>query len=103
IAERRSGSQFDPGLVEILCDHADEIFDGLSDVGTWQMVIDAEPALTVVLSGAGVDRTLGAIAEFVDLKSPYMLGHSTAVAELAAAAARHLALGEGEVTTLRRA
>ena len=67
------------------------------------MVIDAEPALTVVLSGAGVDRALRAIAEFVDLKSPYMLGHSTAVAELAAAAGRHLDLGDDEVTTLHRA
>jgi HD-GYP domain-containing protein (c-di-GMP phosphodiesterase class II) len=103
IAERRSGSQFDPTLVRILCDHATEIFDGLSDVGTWQMVIDAEPALTVVLSGAGVDRALQAIAEFVDLKSPYMLGHSTAVAELAAGAGRHLNLGADEVTTLHRA
>src|SRR4249919_3533762 len=102
IAERRSGSQFDPGLVEILCDHADEIFDGLSDVGTWQMVINAEPALTVVLSGAEVDRALRAIAEFVDLKSPYMLGHSTGVAELGAGAGRHLDLGDDEVTTLRR-
>jgi len=103
VAERRSGSQFDPTLVRILCEHAAEIFDGLSEVGTWRMVIDAEPALTVMLSGTGVDRALRAIAEFVDLKSPYMLGHSTAVAELAAAAGRHLNLGEGEVTTLRRA
>ena len=56
-----------------------------------------------MLSGAGVDRALRAIAEFVDLKSPYMLGHSTAVAELAAAAGRHLDLGDDEVTTLHRA
>ncbi|TPW15912.1 MAG: LuxR family transcriptional regulator, partial [Acidimicrobiaceae bacterium] len=103
LAERRSGSQFDPTLVRVLCDHATEVFDGLSDVGTWQMVIAAEPALTVVLSGAGVDRALRAIAEFVDLKSPYMLGHSTAVAELAASAGRHLNLAGDEVTTLRRA
>lgn len=103
IAERRSGSQFDPTLVRILCDNADEIFDGLSEVGTWQMVIDAEPALTMMLSGAGVDRALRAIAEFVDLKSPYMLGHSIAVAELAAAAGRHLDLGEDEIRTLQRA
>lgn len=100
LAERRSGSQFDPKLVQALCDHAAEIFDGLADVGTWQSVIDAEPALTVVLSGSAVDRALQAIAEFVDLKSPYMLGHCVAVAELAAAAGRHVNLGDDEVRTL---
>jgi HD-GYP domain-containing protein (c-di-GMP phosphodiesterase class II) len=103
LAERRSGSQFDPELVLMLCDHAAELFDGLADVGTWQSVIAAEPALMVVLSGSAVDRALQAIAEFVDLKSPYLLGHSVAVAELAAAAGRHLNLGEDEVRALRRA
>ena len=102
-AQRRSGSQFDPTLVQTLCDHAAEVFDGLADVGTWQAVVDAEPALTVVLSGAAVERALRAIAEFVDLKSPYMLGHSVAVAELAAAAGRHLTLSADEIRTLQRA
>ena len=103
LAERRSGSQFDPTLVATLRAHATEVFDALSDVGTWQAVIDAEPALTVVLSGAAVDRALRAVAEFVDLKSPYMLGHSVAVAELTAAAGEHLDLSDGEVQLLRRA
>ena len=103
LAKRRSGSQFDPTLVETLCAHAAEIFDGLTDVGSWQAVIDSEPALTVLLSESGVDAALRAIAEFVDLKSPYMLGHSVAVAELAAAAGRHVSLSAGEIQTLHRA
>jgi HD-GYP domain-containing protein (c-di-GMP phosphodiesterase class II) len=103
VAQRRSGSQFDPTLVQVLCDHAAEVFEGLDDVGTWQTVIDAEPALTVVLSGSAVDRALRALAEFVDLKSPYLLGHSVAVAELAAAAGRHLNLSDDEIRKLHRA
>ena len=51
------------------------------DVGE---VIDAEPALRVTLSDDEFDRALRAIADFVDLKSPYTLGHARAVAELAA-------------------
>ena len=51
-------------------------------------MIDAEPALAVVLSGERFDAALLAIANFVDLKSPYTLGHARAVAELAAAAGR---------------
>jgi HD-GYP domain-containing protein (c-di-GMP phosphodiesterase class II) len=44
-----------------------------------------------------------AIANFVDLKSPYSLGHSRAVADLAAAAGVQLGLAEAEQRTLRRA
>ena len=103
LAQRRSGSQFDPTLAQVLCDDAAQIFDGLTDVGTWQSVIDAEPKLTVVLSERAVDDALQAIAEFVDLKAPYMLGHSVAVAELAAAAGRARGFGNDEVRVLRRA
>ena len=63
-------------------------------------MIDAEPALTIGLTDAeGATDALLAIAEFVDLKSPFMLGHSTAVAELAAAAERQLGLGDDDVKT----
>ena len=66
-------------------------------------MIAAEPALAVVLSGERFDAALEAIAAFVDVKSPYSLGHSRAVAELAARAGAALALKEEEVRTLRRA
>ena len=58
--------------------------DAIRDVGRSDRV---EPALTVVLSGERFDAALTAIADFVDLKSPYTLGHARAVADLAAAAA----------------
>jgi len=66
-------------------------------------VIEAEPALAVVLSGDRFDAALVAIANFVDLKSPYTLGHSSAVAKLAASAAIQLGMPEAEVRTMRRA
>ena len=82
---------------------ADVILSGLDDAATWDAVIEAEPALAVVLSGERFDAALLAIASFVDLKSPYFLGHARAVADLAAEAGARLGLGEGEVRTLRRA
>ena len=45
-------------------------------------MIAAEPALAPVLSGEQLDAALLAIADFVDLKSPYTLGHASAVADL---------------------
>jgi HD-GYP domain-containing protein (c-di-GMP phosphodiesterase class II) len=103
IARQRSGGQFDPALAARLCAEMGEILDGLDTLQTWGAVIAAEPALAVVLSGERFDAALLAIANFIDLKSPYTLGHSRAVAELAAEAASQLALSEGEIRTVSRA
>jgi HD-GYP domain-containing protein (c-di-GMP phosphodiesterase class II) len=66
-------------------------------------VIAAEPALAVELSEVQLDDALAAIANFVDLKSPFTLGHSVAVAELAEQAGRRLGLPAEQVRLLRRA
>ncbi|HEX5586067.1 MAG TPA: HD domain-containing phosphohydrolase [Acidimicrobiia bacterium] len=103
IAERRAGKQFDPRLSAVLVADAEKVFNGIDDLGSWDAVIDGEPALTVVLSPEECDAALEAIARFVDLKSPYRLGHSQAVADLAANAGRLLALPPDEIRTLFRA
>ncbi|HEV7559628.1 MAG TPA: HD domain-containing phosphohydrolase, partial [Kofleriaceae bacterium] len=102
-ARKYSGSQFDPSLATLVRTSAQELFDGLDGLRTWDAVIDAEPALAVVLSDPQFDAALLAIATFVDLKSPHTLGHSRAVAELAAAAGVVLDLPASDVHTLRRA
>ncbi len=103
LARSRSGSQFDPDLVECLDADADDIFEGLDEISTWTAVIEAEPALTVKLSDDEFDSALLAIANFVDLKSPFTLGHSRAVADLSAAAGNELGLDAADVRALRRA
>jgi HD-GYP domain-containing protein (c-di-GMP phosphodiesterase class II) len=103
LARKRSGKQFDPRLADLVVTRPDEILGGLDSVGTWEAVIDAEPALAVVLSGERFDAALLAIANFVDLKSPYKLGHARAVADLAAAAAARLGLPAADARELYRA
>ena len=103
LARRRSGTQFDPALVALLCANAATIFGDLDSVGTWDAVIDAEPALNRQLTGERFDAALEAVANYVDMKSPYFLGHSRAVADLAAEAATRLGLPAGEVRNIRRA
>jgi HD-GYP domain-containing protein (c-di-GMP phosphodiesterase class II) len=102
LADRRAGSQFDPALAAALRDDPEAILGGLDSANTWSAVIEAEPSLRVTLSGDAFDRALRAIADFVDLKSPYTLGHARAVAELAAATGVQLGLPEDEATLLRR-
>jgi HD-GYP domain-containing protein (c-di-GMP phosphodiesterase class II) len=103
LARERSGKQFDPNVAAIVERDAEEVVGGLDGVSTWNAVIDAEPALGVVLNADAFDRALVAIANFVDLKSPFFLGHARAVSELAAEAGIRLGLADGEIRALRRA
>ena len=103
LARRRSGKQFDPTLAALVQTEGASILAGLESVSTWDVVVESEPALAVWLAGDEVDTALTAVANFVDLKSPYTLGHAVAVAELAAAAGAEAGLGESDVRTLRRA
>ena len=103
LVQRRAGAQFDPALAATFCQHAEAILDGLTASETWDAVIGAEPALGVYLSPTEFDEALLAIADFVDLKSPYTLGHGRAVSELAGAAGAKVGLGGLELIALRRA
>jgi len=103
LAQKRSGTQFDPEIAECFCDSADELLAPLAEATTWDAVIDAQPGLRRTLSDTELDDALEAIADFADLKSPYTLGHSRAVADLAAEAARHCGTPDEELAGLRRA
>jgi HD-GYP domain-containing protein (c-di-GMP phosphodiesterase class II) len=100
VARKRRGRQFDPALCRIVEDDGDRIFGALDDAPTWEAVVAAEPSLAVVLRGEEVEAALRAVATFVDLKTPSMLGNSQAVSELAARAA--VAHGEPELAPLVR-
>ena len=103
LARARSGRQFDPEFAAIVQNNAVALFAGIDESRTWNTVIAAEPQLRAPLQGAAVDDALAAVADFVDLKSPYTLGHSGAVAALAAEAGRVLALPDEDIYLLRRA
>jgi HD-GYP domain-containing protein (c-di-GMP phosphodiesterase class II) len=103
LARKRAGKQFDPELAALVREEGELLLAGLDGVGAWDAVVDAEPALALELSDEDFDAALEAIADFVDLKSPYTLGHARGVADLAAAAGARLGLSEADVRTLRRA
>ena len=103
IARERSGTQFDPELVEIFCEQAPMLLSELDAAPSWDQVIAAEPSLAGALSDEDLDAALEAIGDFSDLKSPWTIGHSRGVAELAAEAGRGSGLPPSDVTALRRA
>jgi HD-GYP domain-containing protein (c-di-GMP phosphodiesterase class II) len=103
LARKHRGRQFDPSLADVVDRDAELVLAELDSAGSWDAVIDAEPALEIVLTGRELDAALLAIANFIDLKSPFFLGHAPAVAELVGEAGSQLGLGESDVATLRRA
>ncbi len=103
IARRRAGNQYDPRVANRFCDIAQPLLRRLEAEPTWDAVLSAEPAPLRWLSHDEVDAIGQTIANFVDLRSPFTLGHSTGVATLAEETARGLGLPESEAVTVRRA
>ena len=103
VARERSGSQFDPALVDVFCADAPLLFSEIDSLTAWPAVIDAEPALEIVLSEEELESALEAIADFTDLKSPWTIGHSRGVADLACAATKLYGLSDADAKLVRRA
>ena len=103
VARKRAGGQFDPALAATFADNAAEILAGVAEVQTWDAAIAAEPSLQVCLTQDEADKALVGVADFVDLKTPYMLGHGRAVAELCHGAAASYGLTRDDTVLVRRA
>jgi HD-GYP domain-containing protein (c-di-GMP phosphodiesterase class II) len=96
VVERRSGKAYDPMVVKA--------FQGLAGPipeASWDEVLAAEPQ--PLNNVEDLDAALAVLADFADLKSPWMRGHSTKVADLAETAAQAAGLGEPEAHRVRRA
>ena len=102
-AAHRRGQTYDPVLVETVLELGAAWFDRLAKLDPWDAVLGLEPEPVRTLEGAELDDALVTVADFIDLKSPYMAGHGRRCAELATDAGRLLALEEEQITRLRRA
>jgi HD-GYP domain-containing protein (c-di-GMP phosphodiesterase class II) len=99
----RAGAGLDPGLVEVFSRWGPEILRDIDGGDPWHAVLDAEPEPWHRIPAARIDDVARAFADAVDLKTPFMLGHSAGVAELAEAGGQGLGLPDQEIATLRRA
>ncbi len=103
VAKERSGAQFDPALVTLFCRDAEAVLADVEASSAWDAIISAEPSLSTAVSEDALDLALQAIGDFVDLKSPWLIGHSHGVAELVRQAAIDHGLPEAEVRAVFRA
>ncbi len=100
----RRGRGYDPAVVDAL------LADGerwLAEIGddVCAAVLEAEPAPVLTIAADDLDDALGAVADFADLQSPFLRGHSPGVAALVVAAAglAGMAPADAGTTVARRA
>jgi HD-GYP domain-containing protein (c-di-GMP phosphodiesterase class II)/DNA-binding CsgD family transcriptional regulator len=103
VVERRSGTYYDPRLASLFAAHAVEFLSRSEVASTWDAVLGAEPAPARMLDDADFDTVAHQVANFIDIRSAYTVGHSPAVAALAEGAAHRLGLGPADALTLREA
>ncbi len=103
LATERSSTQFDPQLCAVLVEHAESVLGYLDDCQTWDAVIAAEPSLMLTLTQQQTETAMIGVADFIDLKSPYTLGHARAVADLVTSASAHLDRPPAERALARQA
>src|SRR5216110_1887840 len=81
IVRRRRGKAYDPDLTDVVLAHALEWWDEVEPLDPWDAALAVAPA-GPPLSDDDAHEALLVLADFSDLKSPSLGGHSRAVAEL---------------------
>ncbi|MGD9528765.1 MAG: HD domain-containing phosphohydrolase [Pseudonocardia sp.] len=102
VLARRSGTAFDPEVVAAVREDLDGLRTALDTPSRWDDVQRHAPA-AAPLQDVALDAALGVVADFVDLKSPFLAGHSCGVAALARRAAVHLRLPAADATDVHHA
>jgi HD-GYP domain-containing protein (c-di-GMP phosphodiesterase class II) len=102
---RWSGRALDPDVAAALTSpDGRALLAGLDEVDdVWAAVVDAEPGRPLLVGLDRLDEVAAGFADLADLKSPWLHGHSSGVAEVAGTAAGLLGLEPDEVAAVRRA
>ena len=99
-----AGHRLDPTISKAFLDDPESTFDAIDrDTSLWDATIAADPQPATMVDAPAIDESLRAVADFVDLKSPWLGGHSSGVASLAATASQNIGLPTEQVRAVRRA
>jgi len=103
VVGERAGGAFDPAIAGLVAAEPADILALDADDSAWDEALACEPSPRLTLEGDAIDRALAAMGDFADLASPYLVGHSAGVAELATEAARRCRFEAAELVSVRRA
>ncbi len=99
----RSGGAYDPAVVDAVLRRLPQLLAETDDEAAWRKAICDYPPDDVSLSEAELDMACEVLADFIDLKSPAIAGHSRAVGALADAAAEVAGFSPDDRAIVRRA
>jgi response regulator RpfG family c-di-GMP phosphodiesterase/DNA-binding CsgD family transcriptional regulator len=102
VVRKRRGSEFDPKLADTFVGICPDLFKDLGAGSVWEQTLDAEPAPYRLVPRAHLDEVTLTIADFTDIKSPFTLGHSRRVSQLAEAAGSTMGLSATDLQLLRQ-
>lgn len=97
----RRGNAYDPSVVDAFERLSHEVV--LEPGDEWESALRSEPDPVTTVSIEELDSVLAALADFADLKSPWIRGHSRRVAALVEEAGRLAGLEIAACDSLRRA
>lgn len=103
VVSSRSGTEFDPELARLWLLNSHDLLKAFTGESVWDEALAAEPEPHQRVGLGHLDDVSRALADFVDLKSPFTHGHSADIARLVEAAGAEVGLNQAEVGTLRRA
>lgn len=99
----RRGTEFDPAMVDVFCEHADELLKPLDGADAWDQVIARAPTLGHELTETELTGALEGFADYADVRTPLRLGHSRGTSTLAIGAAELIGLPAEDLVTVERA
>jgi HD-GYP domain-containing protein (c-di-GMP phosphodiesterase class II) len=84
----RSGHAYDPAVAETMLQHMHEVIAAIEVISPWEAALQREPEPHPWVPESRLESVLETFADFVDMKSPCMAGHSRGVAALAGLASQ---------------
>ena len=103
VIRKRAGKQFDPRIAQRFVTLGPQLFSRLTSTPVWDATLAAEPPPERRLATDAFDALARTMANFVDARSVFTVGHSLGVAEVAASAARRLTLSTSEIVAVKQA
>src|SRR5262249_48599167 len=107
VAKERRGKAFEPAVSDafLSISERDDFWTPLEEPRIWDQVLSLEPPESPhrFLDSQKVDDLVLAFADYTDLKSPYLAGHSRRVGTLAESMAQRMAFRSDEIDDIRRA
>jgi HD-GYP domain-containing protein (c-di-GMP phosphodiesterase class II) len=97
----RSGRAYDPAVVDAFARIGADVLAGLDGADEWETALACEPEPAIIVASDTLDAVLAAFADFADLKSTWIRGHSRRVAAFAEEAGRLAGLDDAACEGLR--